>query len=210
MDTRVPTPHVSALPAVDHLSVFGAFKEAFELHLESMQWPKADWPILVKSFPKERESKFDTTFDVILFHIVHCQTASTSNMADRRPTGLSRQESILHPTKAGYLQERIGWQEEITVAFDVIAKSNERADELVLWFHRMVMRYAHGMKFFQGRGINYLVFRERLEDVMTKEFGQELYKRPLRYDLRLELFELVEAKLLEDVTIYFDGQQIRK
>lgn len=210
MDELVPPPTMSSLPAVDHLGLFGAFREAFDLHLRSMQWPKESWPIFVQTFPKEREGKFDTTFDVILFHIVHCETATTSNDRDRKPTGLSAQARQKHPTKAGYIQETIGWQETVTVQFTVIAKSNERANELALWFHRMIMRYAHSMKFFVARGITRLVFKERLEDVMTKDFGQELYKRPLLYDLRLDLFEVVEAKTLDAVSIVGQSVQIRQ
>ena len=209
MATSVPPPTLSSRPAVNHLTLFGAFQELFNTQVAAMQWPEADRPILVKSFPKVREGSFDTKFDVILFHIMGCETASTSNTRDCKPKGLWLYKTAPHPTKAGYQLVHYGWQEAVTVEFQVLAKANERADELVDWFHRMLMLYVHGMKFFQARGINEFRFQNRLEDTMSKEYGQELYSRPLRYTLRLELFDVAEAKTLDTINISVNGEQVQ-
>jgi hypothetical protein len=206
MQNTVPPPTLSSSPAVNHVTLFEAFLAAFSLDLESMRWPKADQPILVQSYPKAREGAFDSKFDVILYHLVHSEVASTSNGAVRKPKGYWGYDRIKHPTKHGYVLVQATWQEAVTVQFTVLAKSNERANELVDWFHRMVLRYAHGMKFFQARGINYLTFEQRLEDATTKEYGQELYVRPLQYSLRLELMDVGEEKLLDNVAISVNGE----
>lgn len=204
MDNLVPPATLSSQPAVDHLTLFDAFRAAFEYALASIQWPASDKPVLVKEFPKTREGKFDDKFDVILYKVCGSRIASTSNGSPRRPTGLSLLRVVDHPSMAGYKQVMVGWQEEVSVEFTVLAKSNQRADELATWFHRMIMVYAHGMMFFKSRGINYLVFQERLEDSMTKDFGQELYKRPLRYNLRLDLQDTAAAKTWDSLSVRVD------
>lgn len=205
MDYRVTPPTMSSQPAVNHLTIFESFRAMFEYALASIQWPPADKPILVQEFPKEREGRFDHQFDVILYRVLHSETATVSNKGVVKPTGIAIRSVENHPEKAGYKRIVLGWQEMVTVEFTVLAKSNRRADELVTWLHRTIMLYAHGMKFFKARGVNYLVFKERLEDKMTKEYGQELYVRPLRYDLRLDLLDVADAKVLESVSITVDG-----
>jgi maltose-binding protein MalE len=113
------------------------------------------------------------------------------DLAARRPAS----------TKLGYIEETWGWKEQMTAQFTVYAKSNQRANELVSWFHRMMMQYAFGYKFFQGRGVCYFAFEERLADRKSQDFGQELYIRELRYAVHLNLQDVFEAKTLEDVTI---------
>lgn len=209
MENRVPPPTKSSQPAVNHLTLFEAFRSAFEYALASIQWPESDKPVLVQEFPKERNGEFDKRFDVILYRLVRSEIASTANDRDRKPKGLSQYFEEPHPTKAGYKRILLGWQEMVMVEFRVLAKSNRRADELVTWFHRTIMLYAHAMKFFQARGVNHLVFVERLEDAMTKDYGQELYVRPLRYALRLELLDVADAKTLEQVSITVNGDSIQ-
>jgi hypothetical protein len=99
------------------------------------------------------------------------------------------------------VEETWGWKESMTAQFTVYAKSNQRANELAIWFHRMMLQYAFGYKFFQGRGITYFAFEERLPDRKSQDFGQELYIRELRYAVHLNLQDVFEAKTLEDVTI---------
>jgi hypothetical protein len=190
--------------------MFDAFHEAFALHLDSMQWPEKDRPVLVKAFPRNRTSQggFDTNFDVILFRLLHSAPASTSNSAVRQPKGIWRKEISKHPVKAGYQLVETGWWEQVAVEFQVLAKANQRADELVNWFHRMMMLYAHQMQFFRARGVNDLRFVQRLEDTTTKEYGQELYVRPLQYTLRLELLDKAEVKVMETVGLTVNGSSI--
>lgn len=200
-------PTRSSLPALNHVTLFDAFREMFELHLGTMQWPKEEWPVLVKTYPRDRISTggYDHAFDVILFHIVESETASTSNDGERKPKGLWTKQTREHPTKKRYQVVESGWQEKVTVQFTILAKSNERADALVDWFHRMVLTYVFAMQFFRTRGVSEFRFEKRLEDKESKEYGQELYSRPLRYSLRLDLAIVSEAKVLERVDVKVNG-----
>ena len=117
------------------------------------------------------------------------------------PHGLQLRVRRPSPTKLGYLEETWGWSEQMTAQFTVYAKSNQRANELVSWFHRMMMQYAFSFKFFQAVGVCDFRFEERLPDEKSQDFGQELYLRKLRYAVRINLQDVYEAKTLEDIHI---------
>lgn len=202
-----PEPVQSALPAVTQLTLLAAFGEMFGLALDVASWPEGR-PVLVEQYPLLREGSFDHSFDVILYHLVHSETASTSNDGSRKPKGWWGYSRRPHPTKARYALVHSWWQESVVVDFTVLAKSASRANQLADWYHRTVLLYAHGMKFFQARGVNELRFLERLEDRTTKDYGQELFARPLRYSLRLELSDITEVKLLEEVSIAVNGEKV--
>jgi hypothetical protein len=61
----------------------------------------------------------------------------------------------------------------------------------------MMMVYAHGMKFFLARGIESFTYVGRQEDDSVTLFGQELYRRRIRYAFRLSFLVNYEAKDLE-------------
>ena len=173
-----------------------------------MSWPADQIPVFAKEYPRIRDGEFDHKFDVILYHIVEVQAASTSNDGERRPKGWSFTSLGPNRQKAGYATEKAYWEEEVLIQFDVYAKSADRADDLVDWWHRSLLYFAHGLKWFLGRGVNGFRFVRRLEDKMTKEFGQELYHRSLQYTMRLQLSELFDAKLLDDINLAINGEEI--
>src|SRR5882672_5504699 len=93
----------SPLPSVDWDTFFEAVSEAFQLHLKSAGPPGQKAPILVAEFPKVNEGNFDTSFDVILFHITESVRAATDPSGKRRfPKGPNGRETKPHPTKARY------------------------------------------------------------------------------------------------------------
>ena len=138
---------------------------------------------------------------MILWSVHGSEMAQTDNKGARIPHGIQCRGRRRHPDKLGYLQETWGWWEEMVTQFTVYAKSNARANELVSWFHRMMMVYTFGYRFFQARGVSFLKFEGRQPDEKTQDFGQELYVRKLRYRVRISLQDVYDSKTLEDVVI---------
>jgi hypothetical protein len=195
---------MSTLVAADWSTFFDRVKQAFDLQLASMEWPPEDNPVFVEDFPRIKTGTYDTTFDVILWNVHGSQMAVTASQGLNgpiRPNGLQFRGSRPSPAKFGYTEETWGWWEQMTAQFTIYAKSNRRANELVSWFHRMMMQYAFSEKFFQAAGVCHFAFDARLPDEKSQDFGQELYLRKLRYAVRLNLQDVYEAKTLEDVVI---------
>lgn len=173
-----------------------------------MRWSDQDKPVLVEDYPREREGGgYDTKFDVILMNIEGSAPPPVASAASRiGGTGTGRAigfKSVIeeHPEKNGYRLVKRMWAEELIVQFLIHSKSNRRANELAAWFHRTLILYAHSMQFFRSRGINWFRFHQRLADAKTKEYGQELYLRPLQYALRLELIDTAEIKTLDSIEL---------
>ena len=200
--TRTP------LPAVDWDTFFDAVGDAFRLHLESAGPPGHKEPILVSEFPKTNEGNFDTSFDVILFHMVRSERAAMDPSGRNRiPKGPTRREVKPHPCKARYSLVTIGWWELMTTRFSVHSLSRDRADQVTSWFHRMMMRYTFDLSFFKARGVHYMTFDHRGEDEFTREYGQEIYVRTLDYNVRLELLQSFEVKDIESFDIQIADQE---
>ena len=195
-------PKRSSLPPVNYGSLFQTFADLFQLALQAEDWPADLQPKLVESYPAEREGAFDNRFDVILPAVESACIASTSNTTDRRPKGIQLAASEPYPGLTGYLQNRYKWQEECTIRFDILSKSNRGANQLSWWWHQTLLTYAHSEKFFLARGISDFRFSERQADATSKEYGQTLYKRPLLYSMRLELDFVSKIKTLDQIRLH--------
>jgi len=193
--TRTP------LPALDWSTFFDAVNQVFELHLQSFGPPGQKKPVLVAAYPKTNEGNPDTSFDVILFHVVSSEMAPTDNTGRRVPKGLSTREVKPHPSKERYSIATFAWWEMMTVRFTVISLSRDRADEVLNWFHRMMMRYIHILGFFKARGVHDMRYAGRGEDKFDRTYGQELYQRTVSYTARIELLENLEVKDLESIAV---------
>lgn len=191
----------SPLPSATWSTFFNAVEKAMDLKLASSPPPGQKAPILVRDYPKTNLGKFDTSFDVILFRVLKSERAGTDPSGlVRKPKGPNLREVVPHPTKARYSLVTQAWWENMTVEFKVLAKSNDRADELVEWFHRFLMEYHNFLGFFKARGIQYMVYQSRGEDKLNNSFGQELNERTITYLIRLELLNTFEAKDLESLS----------
>lgn len=194
------------LPSVDWDTFFDAVNEALTLHLQSYGPPGQKAPVFVADFPKTNEGNFDTSFDVITYHVSGSVRAGTDPTGQRRiPKGPNTREVKPHPTKARYHIVTFGWWELMTASFTIHALSHSRADEITAWFHRFMMRYIFDLSFFKARGVNYMTFRQREEDKFSKEYGQEMYLRTLHYNVRLELQTSFETKDLESINVTIGG-----
>jgi hypothetical protein len=191
----------SSLPAVDIGGFFKAVDEALNLHLGSSKWPEGTKPVLVHSFPKERITKPDDPFDVITFSVGGSEMAATSNDGSRIPRGPTLRDKVVSKTKYGYDNVTVAWKEEVAVIFNIWSRSNRRADDMVNWFHRFMMKYGAVYKFFMARGVDRFQFVRRGRDEVENVEGQEIYKRSLVYMIRIEYVDVLEEKLLETVTL---------
>jgi hypothetical protein len=204
---QVPPPLRSSEPAADIQGFFRAVGEALDLHVKTAGAPDGITPVYVHSFPKERLSQPSVPgqpgkpFDVITHHVLDGGMSATSNDGSRVPRAPVLREKKPHPDKTGYALCTTGWWEDATVVFTIWSNSNENADELTVWFHRFMMRYAYFYGFFQARGIQQFRFVKRLEDDTEDREGQELYRRYLAYSLRLEYLDTFEERQLTDVTL---------
>jgi hypothetical protein len=195
---QVPPRLKSSQPAADHEGFFAAVGEVIGLQQQSQAVP-SQWNLkYVAEYPKSREGAgFDQPFDIVLHRVI------SSRMADgaggRVPKGLSRFDERPAPNKARYHQIIEGWLEDTVVEFQVLSKSNQTANQVAVWLHRCLMEYAYRMKFFLARGVQNFRFVGRLEDDVTKEFGQDLYRRRLQYSFRIIFLLNYEAKDLESI-----------
>ena len=201
-------PKMSSRAPLDHLSLYQAFVDCFSLAAQTLEWPSQNQPKLVEEYPAQREGEFDTSFDIILMSLAGSHVSSTSNRRDQRPKGIEEVSRIPYPGLTGYLQVRSKWEEDVQVRFDVLSKSNRKANELAMWWHRTLVVYAQSLKFFMARGVNDFRFAERLADQTTKEYGQTLYCRPLLYTLRLELDILTKCKTLDQINMRLGSSKI--
>jgi hypothetical protein len=102
---------------------------------------------------------------------------------------------------AGYNLATYGWWENNTVLFEIWSKTNSTANQLGLWFHRFMMRYANYYKFFEAYGVKQFRFLKRLEDTTNTQANQELYLRRYTYTFRLEYLDTFQARQLTELTI---------
>lgn len=203
-------PTRSTQPATDIIGFFAIVEQAMKLHLQTTSVPIKLQPLLVREFPQSRLSKPDDPFDVIISEVVAVQLATTSNTSERIGWRPVLRERYQHPTMAGYNIVTYGWWENVAIAFTVHGRSNGRADVLTNWFHRFLIKYAHMLDYFKARGIDHFTFVERQRDRFDDHEGQEIYKRTLVYQFRLENLESVLEKQLDnvDITVSSRGEAV--
>jgi len=201
--TNIVPPLRSSQPAVDIPGFFDAVAQAFAMHLKT-QGPADDnlSPAFVHEFPKERLAKTDDKFDVITFKVLSSVMAPTTNDG-RAPRGPRERETKPHSSMTGFNVQVDGWWELVQAEFSIWSKSNRNADVITDWFHKFMMRYAHAYKFFMARGVQNFRFVKRADDDVDHSWDQELYRRRLVYEFRLETLIAYEQKTLTDVDINY-------
>ena len=190
----------SSLPAVDIPQYFDAVEKALKIHIKSTPPPDGVVPEFLHEFPRERITKPDVPFDVITFRVVKSSMAPTMNDGST-PRAPKQRQVMPHPELAGYNLITYGWWELVTVEFSIWSRSNLRADLLTNWFHRFMMKYATQLDFFDARGVQHFRFVERGDDDFDSEQRQELYRRRLQYEIRLEYLDALMEKTLESVDL---------
>ena len=198
--SMIPPPLRSSKPAVDINGFFQIVGQALTNYVTTEGLPQGVTPFYVEDFPKERLSQPDTPFDGFTFHVVDGEMATTSNLgnAPRQPT--LRETRVMNEL-TGYNEVTLGWWENYTVIFETWSKSNGTANDLCMWFHRFLIRYAYFYKVFEAYGVKQLRFLKRLEDTVELKENQELYKRQYAYTFRLEYLDTFVERQLTDLTV---------
>lgn len=199
----------SPLPAVDVNGFFEIVQQALALYIQTEGPPDNINPVLVEEFPRERLTKQDDTFDIITFR-VRTGTMAASTNTDMIPKKPSLRESKPHP-KLGpqYLLNTYGWWETVQPEFTIWSRSNINANLMTEWFHIFLMKYVHFTKFFNGRGIDNFVYIEREDEELDHNEGQEIYKRRLVYEFRLNRMSTLDSRVLTNVSVtYGIGNQV--
>jgi hypothetical protein len=199
---RVPPPIRSSQPAVDIPGFFDAVEKALALYIKTEGTPDNTSPVLVHEFPKERLAKPDDTFDVITFKISLSGMAPTLNDGSKPRSPVLR-ETKQHPKLTGFNLEIYGWWELVQAEFIIWSKSSRNADAIADWFHKFMMKYAFIYKYFMARGVQHFRFVKRADDDVDHSFGQEVYRRRLTYEFRLETLIGAEDKQLTDLEINY-------
>ena len=196
----------SSLPACDIDGLASLVATALALHIQTSRPPGDQPPTMVEDFPRDRQGKFDTSLDVVTWQVVSSVLAGTDRTGrERIPTRPAVREELPHPTRAGYKLVTTAWWEWVTLEYTVHAKSNQRANQLATWFHQFLMRYGPTLQYFRARGVSLFQFVGRGADDETNKYGQLLYTRPLRYQLRLEMLDHFEVKTLDSLTVNLGG-----
>jgi len=190
----------STLPAVDIPGFFDAVEAALQIHIKSYGTPEGTTPKFEHEFPRERMTKTDDPFDVITFRVVSSSMAPTMNDGSAPRTPEVRQ-IMPHPKQAGYNLVVYGWWELVIVEFSIWSRSNLRADLLTNWFHRFMVKYATELDYFLARGVQHFRFVARGDDDFDSEQRQEIYRRRLKYEIRLEYLDTLMEKTLQSVDL---------
>jgi hypothetical protein len=192
-------PTQSSLPAADIDGFFRSVGEAITLELDLTNVAANRRPIYTEEWPKERLAKPNDPFDFIGYHVVGSRRASLSNRGQRAYKGLQLFNEEPSPVNEGYIRFTFGWLEEAIVQFTIFATSNRRSTDLMKWLQSLLIKYHNLYDFFKARGIDYLVFSERLEDAIEKTENQDLYTRRLQFVVRVPNLLTVEAKSFESI-----------
>lgn len=192
----------SSQPAVDIPGFFEAVIAASEVFLQTEGPPDNTKPKIVHEFPRERLAITDDPLDVITFKVLKSTMAPTTNDG-RAPRSPKQRESKPHPTLKGFNLVTQGWWELVQAEFSVWSKSSRNADSIAYWFHIFMMKYAFIYKYFMSRGVANFRFVERADDDVDHSWNQELYRRRLTYEFRLETLIGEEAKQLTDLTVNY-------
>jgi hypothetical protein len=202
VDGEVTPPLRSSQPAVGIPEFFDIVEKVMALYIKTETAPDNTTPVLVHEFPKERLAKPDTTFDIITYKVLESTMAPTMNDGSR-PRSPRPREVRLHPNLAGFNIQEYGWWEQVQAEFSIWSKSSRNADLVTAWFHRFMMKYAFAYRFFQSRGVTNFRFVKRADDDIDHTFGQEVYRRRLVYEFRLENLYAVEQKQITDIDINY-------
>ncbi len=199
---REPPPMRSSQPAVDIPGFFDAVEQALALYIKTEGTPDNTSPTMVHEFPKERLAKPDDKFDIITFKVASSEMAPTMNDGSK-PRSPVQRDVKPHPKLAGYNLQISGWWELVNAEFSVWSKSSRNADLVTAWFHTFMVKYAFLYKYFMSRGVQHFRFAKRADDDVVESFGQELYRRRLTYEFRLETLFGIEQKRLTDVDVNY-------
>lgn len=192
----------SSQPAVDIPGFFDAVEKALKVFIKAEGPPDNTVPVFVHEFPKERLAQTDQPFDIITFKVHEATMAPTMNDGSKPRSPKLRQVKD-YPKLEGFSLEVYGWWELVQAEFTIWSKSSRNADAITAWFHYFMMKYAFVYKFFMSRGVENFRFVRRADDDRDTSYQQEVYRRRLIYEFRLESLFTAEQKKLTELDIKY-------
>jgi hypothetical protein len=191
----------SSLRAVGVDGFFKMAEEALALELETSEVPDGAHPFYMHSFPKERLGKTGQPFDGITWRVVSSAMAPTDNAGSRIPRKPILSVETKDPRLGGYNQITQMWWELATAEFTIWSKSSSTRSSLLTWFHKVLMRYANVLKFFDGRGVEMFQFVGRGEDGFETREEQEVHFGTLTYQFRVQYLDTFTRRQLESLSV---------
>jgi len=127
--------------------------------------------------------------------------APTDNAGSRIPRKPMNLDSRPDTSAAGYNLLTQMWWELATAEFTIWSKSNDTRSILLTWFHKLLMRYANVLKFFEGRGVEMFQYVGRGEDGFETREQQELHFGTLTYQFRVQYLDTFSERQLEQLSV---------
>lgn len=137
----------------------------------------------------------------VYFRVVRRQLGNMTNDGDRRPFRPQMKEVVDHPELEGkklvtYLQRM-----DNEVEFEVTSPFSDAADEAAIFFERFMVAYLWYLKEMGIREIRYL---ERSGDGLKTIGGTELYCRPIRYHVGVDLISQNVLSEIGEILVDYD------
>ncbi len=194
----------SSLTAVDVDGFFAIVGEILDMQLQVQggEAPDGAVPFYVHSFPKERLAKEGQPFDGITWKVLNSTMAPMDNAGSRIPRKPVSIQGGKDSKMGGYNLLTQMWQELATVEFTIWSKSSDTRSRLLVWFHKVLMRYVNVLQFLDGRGITMFQFIGRGEDQFESREQQEVHYGTLTYQFRVQYLDTFSQKQLETITAY--------
>jgi len=192
----------SSLRAVDVDGFFPLVAEALALEMTiSDEVPDGAHPVFVHTFPKERLAKEGQPFDVITWKVLSSAMAPTDNAGSRIPRKPMKIPGGPDPKATGYNLITQMWWELATAEFTIWSKSSDTRSTLLTWFHKLLMRYANVLKFFEGRGADMFQYVGRGEDSFETHEDQEVHFGTITYQFRVQYMDTFSERQLEQLSV---------
>jgi len=201
----------SSLRAVDVDGFFRVVAEALALEMSISEVPDGAHPVFVHTFPKERLAKEGQPFDVITWKVLSSGMAPTDNAGSRIPRKPMNIPGGPDPNASGYNMLTQMWWELATAEFTIWSKSSDTCSILLTWFHKLLMRYANVLKFFEARGVDKFQYVGRGEDGFETREEQEVHYGTLTYQFRVQYLDTFSERQLELLAVHAqidDGDQL--
>jgi hypothetical protein len=191
----------SSLRAVDIDGFFTVVGQALALEMKLSEVPDGAHPVFVHTFPKERIAEEGKPFDVITWKVISAAMAPTDNAGSRIPRKPFKIPGGPDPRATSYNLLTQMWWELGTAEFTIWSKSSDTRSTLLTWFHKLLMRYANVLKFFEGRGVDMFQYVGRGEDSFETHEEQEVHFGTLTYQFRVQYLDTFSERQLEQLSV---------
>lgn len=158
--------------------------------LLSSLWAKCGYtePI-IKWHPMEQWEQYP----VVVYRLMERRPAE--GIVERKPR---HRETVVDPNNPGQYVLLMGQMFDYFVQFNVMAKSNDEADDLLDKFETFILTYT---PFFKENGVNQIWFERQLSDDVITSWRDPVFVRSVIYRLRMEKIVPVVVGQLSQVNI---------